>query len=102
MGRIATAFPAGANSRDKMRNRPIAARAKVEPAESATQSCVGSAGLPTGTKYRWASWPSLRATIGHDGCLAMGSEFDHSNAWSARKRTMVNPSGFTANSLFFT
>jgi hypothetical protein len=33
----------------------------------------------------------MRAVLGHEDCLAMGSGFVYSNAWSARKRTMVNP-----------
>ncbi len=34
--------------------------------------------------------------------IAASAAFDQLNAWSARKRTMVNPSGSTASSLFFT
>ena len=34
--------------------------------------------------------------------IAASAALDQLNAWSARKRTMVNPSGSTASSLFFT
>jgi hypothetical protein len=44
----------------------------------------------------------MRVALGHEDCLDMGSGFVYSKAWSARKRTMVNPRGFTASSLFFT
>lgn len=75
----------------------------------------------TGRRYdrtipRWASClngrhrthPAYRRPL----CLApakahvpdcpCGRHIHHSNAWSARKRTMVNPRGLTASSLFFT
>ena len=53
-------------------------------------------------KIRRAYRPQMRAALGHEDCLAMGSGFVYSNAWSARKRTMVKPRGFTASSLFLT
>ena len=42
-------------------------------------------------------WPRVDMETSTLGC-GLG----YSNAWSARKRTMVNPSGFTANALFWT
>ena len=42
-------------------------------------------------------WPRVDMTS-----LMFGMWFRYSNAWSARKRTMVNPRGFMASSLFFT
>ncbi len=72
------------------------------PAESATIRPSLRLEIECAAEHLSAAWPSLKAEMGHDDCLAMESGFDYSNASSARKRTIVNPRGFTANSLFFT
>jgi hypothetical protein len=48
-----------------------------------------------------SKWRELKPCVNMNR-LAIGGGFDYLNAWSARKRMMVNPSGLTANSLFFT
>ena len=72
------------------------------PAKTATAFGPLRLGTAIPAERRMASWPYLRAAMGHGDRLVMGSEIDHSNAWSARNRTMVSPRGFTASSLFFT
>jgi hypothetical protein len=73
------------------------------PAKSATRLDPLRLELAIAAKLQRASWlPGLRAVIGHEVAMKSRSELDYSNAWSARKRTMVNPRGFTASSSFLT
>ena len=101
MGSIDPRYPGMTAARRSRRNHLIATRSR-------TRSGVGT--------YRFIAreealcrlrrnegricrdlWPRVDMEASCWGCGSI-----YSNAWSARKRTMVNPRGLTASSLFFT
>jgi hypothetical protein len=95
-------FPGCANAALHDAEPPLCHQYERRPEKSSTCRAPLRLKMAYAVESRRACRPCMRAVLGHEDCLAMGSGFVYSKAWSARKRTMVNPRGFTASSLFLT